>query len=254
MQVEAHSEKSDFRRQALVTGAASGIGRAIAIGMSRRGDRVAILDVDPVGLDGTLELLDGTQHLAVECDVADPAAVAATVATIGDRFGAFASLVNAAGIAVRGRIDSIDLGLVDRMLDVNVKGTYLMIRSAHTLIPSGGSIVNLASAASVRGAPYLAAYAATKGAIDGLTRSLAVELAERGIRVNCVSPGAVATPMLDRLDPPADACADVLVRSRPLDRRAGTTDDVAAAVLYLTSPQAGHVNGINLVIDGGGSC
>lgn len=241
-------------RVAVVTGAGSGIGRATARMFASSGHAVACLDSDPIAAELTVEQITrlGGRARATEVDVTDERSIEAALREVLQRFQGVDTVVNAAGVAYRTRIEDLPIAKFDHMWSVNVRGTYLMcVAAIDSLAERQGSIVNLASVAALRGSAYLGAYCATKGAVAAMSAALAVELSERSIRVNCVSPGAVDTPMLAGLIPPDNAPADLLSRSQSLNGRAATADEVAAAIHFLASPDAGHITGVNLPIDGG---
>ena len=222
---------------ALVTGAASGIGAAVAARFAADGYSVVGLDVAPA---------DGV----VQCDVTSSAAVDAVVGGL-ERLDVVA---NIAGIPQFGRAESITDDEWRRVLDVDLTGAFYVCRAAIPLLrQSRGCIVNLASVAGIQGQAYTAAYSAAKGGLVLLTRALAVELSVDGIRVNCVCPGGVDTPLLQLADFPADADMSLLARlSGPMPALA-TAADVASAVAWLASDAAATVTGIALPMDGGRS-
>jgi NAD(P)-dependent dehydrogenase (short-subunit alcohol dehydrogenase family) len=259
---------TDSARVSLVTGAGSGFGRATAVAMAARGDRVVVADLnDAAGLE-TVELIrsGGGEAGFVGADVSSAAGAGAAVDAASSRFGGLDVLVNNAGIrqdgpesAARPNTWNCDEDIWDRVLTVNLKSIYLCSRAAIPIMigRGGGAIVNVASIAvhvSVGGA----AYAAAKGGIASYTRHVANELGDRNIRVNCVSPGFMRTPMTTRLEAgtPAEqqAWADAWVESRrplvPLGR-VGEVEDIAGAICYLSGDSATFVTGQEIVVDGG---
>lgn len=240
-------------RVAIVTGAASGVGRATAARLASEGAAVACLDIASEQVHETVAALSvlGGRALAYVCDVTDEHAVGRTVDMVADDLGRPSVLCNVAGIG--GLCHSADMALSrwERTLAVNVTGPFLTIRAAipHMLHPHGGSIVNVAASAGLRGAAYAAAYCASNGGLIMLTKALAVEYAERGIRVNAVAPGAVQTPMLASFTLPEGADPRHLPRSRG---RMGlsTADAVAASIAFLASDESLHTTGAVLVMDG----
>lgn len=222
-------------RRALVTGAASGIGAAVAARFRADG-------LDVVGVD--IDESDGVAR----CDVTSPSEVARVVGSL-DRLDVVA---NVAGIPQFGRIEDITDDEWARVLAVDLTGPFLVCRAAVPLLRSSrGCIVNLASIAGLQGQAYTAAYSAAKGGLVLLTKALAVELAPDGVRANCVCPGGVDTPLLAKVDLPADADAGLLARlSGPLPGLA-TAEQVASAVAWLASDAAATVTGIALPMDGG---
>jgi meso-butanediol dehydrogenase/(S,S)-butanediol dehydrogenase/diacetyl reductase len=187
----------------------------------------------------------------VRCDVTDESSCAAAVAHAVETQGRLDILVNVAGIGVASRITDVDPDEWRRIIDVNLTGTFLLIRAAvPALVDATGSIVNMASVAGLRATPYNAAYCASKGGVILLTKSLAIELASAGVRVNAVCPASVDTPFLRNFSLPEGADLSLFARAAsPMGRRV-EPDEVAAAVAYLASDDARTVSGTTLVIDG----
>jgi 2-hydroxycyclohexanecarboxyl-CoA dehydrogenase len=241
-------------RHAFVTGAASGIGRAVALRLAGLGATVTVADRDATGAAATADAVRaaGGQATPAPCDVADGAAVAAAVAAARDAHGPIHVLVNSAGIAGFAPLLDLDEATWDRMLGVHLRGTYLCARTVlpDMLAAGWGRIVNLSSVAGLRGGPQLCHYAAAKAGVVGFTKALAQEVGPRGITVNAVAPGPIDTPMLRGSGIP-DAVLEQSVRSMPVGRL-GTADEVAAAVAWLASPDAGFVTGQVLSPNGGG--
>jgi NAD(P)-dependent dehydrogenase (short-subunit alcohol dehydrogenase family) len=231
-------------RVALVTGAASGIGRATAARLRDEGARVAGLDVAPVDLDGV--------H-GIRCDLRDEDQVDAAVAEAAEWGGRIDLLANVAGVASSAHTTDVTLAEWDRMLAVNLTGTFLACRAARPhLIAAGGAIVNVASLAGVRGWRYSAAYSAAKGGVVALTRALAVEYAPDGVRVACVCPGSVDTPLKRDLVPAPDQDPRLAGHARALlDPPVADPAEVAAAIAYLGSAEARFATGAVLRLDGG---
>jgi NAD(P)-dependent dehydrogenase (short-subunit alcohol dehydrogenase family) len=225
-------------RVILVSGAASGIGAAVADRMSEEGGIVVRSDIVP----------DGGR---VTCDVTDPASCQAAVRHAVDEHGRLDVLVNVAGIGVASRIGDLALEDWQRVLNVNLTGTFLLSQAAlEPLLASRGAIVNMASVAGLRATPYNAAYCASKGGVIMLTKSMALELASAGVRVNAVCPAAVDTPFLRGFRLPDGADMALLSRSTSPMGRLIDVDEVAGAVAYLASDDAATVSGTTLVIDG----
>ncbi|MFE4578019.1 SDR family NAD(P)-dependent oxidoreductase [Streptomyces chartreusis] len=239
---------SDFDGlKALVTGGASGIGRATAELLAARGARVAVLDLDPSSVDKPL--------LAFRADVTDDASVREAVAAAVADLGGLDVLINNAGIGAQGTVEDNDDAEWHRVYDVNVVGMVRMSRAAlpHLRESSHATIVNTCSIAATAGLPQRALYSATKGAVYSLTLAMAADHVREGIRVNCVNPGTVDTPWVGRL---LDAAADPAAERAALEARQPTgrlvsADEVAGAVAYLASPLSGATTGTSLAVDGG---
>ena len=238
-------------RVAVITGAASGIGRACAELFLREGASVALLDrcsaLPP----------DPAKGVGIICDVVSPQEVRAAALQVQERFGSPDIIVNCAAVAVFADTLSTIPADLRTIFDVNVLG---VVNVCQAFVPAmrdrrSGSVVNLSSITGIVGAPGLSAYSASKGAIITLTRTMALELAESNIRVNCVCPASVETPMLqasfDRFSDPAQARA-MNIKRHPLGRL-GSPKDVANLVLFLASDEASWITGGTYVIDGGAS-
>ena len=272
------------RKIAVVTGAGSGIGRGICLRLAEMGACVAALDIDekkaretasqigPAGAGrATVELtakaakgsrrsqrtsVSGPHAMAIKCDVRVALECHQAVASIIEKWGRVDILCNCAGIAIRKDVVDLSEEEWDRVLDVTLKGIYLL---SHEVIPhmmrsGGGSIINIGSGWGLKGGPRAAAYCAAKGGTVNLTRAMAIDHGLQNIRVNCVCPGDVDTPML------RSECAQLgqdarkfmkEAADRPLGR-VGTVVDVANAVLFLASPMASWITGAAFVVDGGG--
>src|ERR1039457_3785706 len=243
---------------AMVTGAASGIGRGIAIRLAEMGTFVSILDIDDIkGRASAVEIeADGGEAVFLNCDVRSAAECRRAVEPVRQRSGKIYILCNCSGIAIRKDIVELTEDEWDLALDVTLKGIYLLSREVvpHMVRNGGGSIVNIGSGWSLKGGPRAASYCAAKGGTVNLTRAMAIDHGKNNIRVNCVCPGDVETPML--LSECAQLGEDVQAfmreaANRPL-ARVGTPDDVANTVLFLVSPMSSWITGAALVVDGGG--
>jgi NAD(P)-dependent dehydrogenase (short-subunit alcohol dehydrogenase family) len=235
----------------LVTGAAAGIGRATAERIASEGARVAILDIAAEGLEETAKRISGAGGTveALACDVSDEVRAGAAVASCVERFGKLDALCNVAGILRFEHFDQISFELWRQVLSVNLDGTFLMSRAALPhLLETKGVIVNVGSTAGLMGLPYGAPYSASKAAVHGLTRAIAVEYAERGVRCNAVCPAGIDTAML-RPRFPKGVKQDLLERASSLQGAAGP-EVVANLIAFLASDEARHINGETIRIDG----
>ena len=241
-------------RVAFITGAASGIGRAAAIAFAAEGARVAILDRSADALrtvEASVKEVGG-EVLAIACDVSSPDQVEGAIKQILDRFGRLDIAFNNAGVENKAApVHEIDLAEWDRIIGINLRGTFLCMKHelAQMVKQGGGVVVNTSSGAGIRGVAGGAAYAASKHAIIGLTRSAALDYAKQNIRVNAVLPGNIETPMMDRFT------GDDIQKAIDLEPvgRLGKPEEIAEAVLWMASDLGGFVTGAATVIDGGWS-
>jgi 3-oxoacyl-[acyl-carrier protein] reductase len=236
-------------RSAVVTGAAGGIGAAVARRLGRDGFAIACLDLDADGAGRVAAEIPGA--IAVGVDVADEEQLTAAATRIRDALGDPWLLVNAAGYFYRHRIPDLTVDEWDRFMAVNARGPFL---TARAFLPAmieahDGCIVNIASTAALRGGHDRAAYCAAKGALLQLTRSLAIDHGPDGVRVASVSPGLIDTPMADWIR--HDEVALDNFRSRVPAGRMGQPEEIAEAVAFLASPAASYTHGTNLIVDGG---
>jgi NAD(P)-dependent dehydrogenase (short-subunit alcohol dehydrogenase family) len=253
---EAVHPTSPLRDKAcVVTGGTRGIGAAIAEGLVDAGARVCVLARDRAAVARTAARLgDGRRErtMGIAVDVADAPAVADAFAAVAEAWGRVDGLVNNAGINKVGNSLEYDLADFAHILDVNVTGLFACSQAAGRVMAArgGGSIVNIASMTSFVGQPERAAYIASKTAVLGLTRALAVEWGPIGIRVNAVAPGYIKTDLTDDLINRGVLQLDVITERTPL-RRFGQPSDVVGAVLFLLSDQAGFATGQAFTVDGG---
>lgn len=239
-------------KSAIVTGGASGIGRAVARKLAQEGARVVIGDRNEAGAKETAEAI-GRNAVAMALDVSDEAACGAIVDKALAVNGGLDILCNIAGVLDFGRFADVDRSRWDRVISVNLTGAYQMCRAAMPhLIASRGNIVNMASAAGLVGVPYNSAYTASKHGVVGLTRALALEFSKEGVRINAVCPGGVKTPMLEQT-PPADIDWTMVMRSASWlnDGEMSEPEDIADAVAFLASPEARRITGVAFSVDGG---
>ena len=239
----------------LITGAGSGIGRTTALACAAEGARLFLADIDAAGGEETTRLVQAAggaaQFMTVDVGEAEP--VAAMVQGAVEVYGRLDGAVNNAGIeGVHQPLVSYPDDVFDQVMRVNVRGVWLCLKAELPVMlrQGGGAVVNIASVAGLIGAPMLSAYDASKHAVVGLTRTAAVECAAHGVRVNCVCPSFIRTPMVERFLTEAPDMARRLTRASPTGRL-GQPDEVAQAIVWLLSDAASFVNGAALPIDGG---
>jgi NAD(P)-dependent dehydrogenase (short-subunit alcohol dehydrogenase family) len=239
------------QKVALVTGAARGIGLAVAKRFLAEGWRVALLDIEGALLDGAIAgLANPETAMALHCDVSDATAVTRALAAVERRFGRLDALVNNAGIAVFAPLLETSDSDWKRVLEVNLTGPFLCTKAAVPLMREhgGGAIVNITSISAVRASTLRSAYGTSKAGLAHLTKQLAVELASLGIRVNGVAPGPVETAMAKAVHTP-EIRADYH-DAIPLNRY-GLEEELAEAVFFLCSERASYITGQILAVDGG---
>ena len=237
----SQSADTSASRVAVVTGGASGIGAAVTARLRAAGAEVQVADLTPTEPGGPV------------VDVADAASVAAFAAEVRARFGRCDLLVNCAGAVAVGTVTECTEPDWHRVFDVNVTGIWQTSRHFLPMMPPGSAIVNVASAAGLRPIPGMAAYVASKAAVVGLTRAMALDHAAQQVRVNCVCPGLVDTPLAataqrERPDATRQSVAgfdDYLIK------RQASADEIAAYVCFLGSPEAGYITGATVTADGG---
>ena len=242
---------------ALVTGAASGIGRATSLVMAREGATLVVSDINAEGGEETLSAIKdlGGQGIFIHADVSKADDVQALVAGVVETYGRLDCAYNNAGIEgfMEGRLHEYPEDIWDRLIDINLKGVWLCLKYEipRMLEQGGGAIVNTASAAGLVGSRRLSAYVASKHAVVGLTKAAALEYARDGIRVNAVCPGIIDTPMVRRLIAGREADDEGPISSLQPVGRLGAPEEIAESVAWLCSDAASLVTGAAMAVDGG---
>lgn len=237
-------------RVALITGGASGIGKAVAGQLAGLGARLAIADRNIEGAEALASQLGSDRALALDVDVADPASVNAMVDAVTDRFGRLDILVHSAGVGIERGFLETTAEEWQRLIDIDLSGTFYCAQAAaRKMVAQGyGRIVTLSSTAGLRGGTGRAAYGAAKAGVVGLTKVMAVELAPYGVTANALAPGAIETELVARMH--SEETRRVYRAGIPMDRY-GTPDETAFTAVFLASEQAGYVTGHILGVDGG---
>jgi NAD(P)-dependent dehydrogenase (short-subunit alcohol dehydrogenase family) len=241
-------------KRAIVTGAANGIGRAIALRLASEGARVVLADVDEEAAGGVADEIDG-ETLVHKTDVTRNEDVEALVGRTVSEWGGLDVMVNNAGVGVAGTATTTTEEEYDRVMDVCVRGTFLGMKHAIPAIKDsgGGSVVNMSSIAGLVGIVDRAVYSAAKGAIYSITRASAIDHVGEGVRVNCIAPGTVDTPWVARItsgyDDPEEARANM--RARQPHGRLVSPEEIAAMAAYLAADESASVIGACMVVDGG---
>ena len=241
-------------KRAIVTGAANGIGRAIALRLTSEGARVVIADVNEDDAQGVAGEIDG-ETLVHKADVTRDGDVEALVGRAVSEWGGLDVMVNNAGVGVAGTAVTTTEEEYERVMDVCVRGTFLGMKHAIPAIKDagGGSVINMSSVAALVGLVDRAVYSAAKGAIYSMTRASAIDHVGEGVRVNCIAPGTVDTPWVARItsgyDDPEEARANM--RARQPHGRLVTPEEIAAMAAYLASDESASVIGACMVVDGG---
>lgn len=241
-------------QKALVTGATRGLGRAIAITLAANGASVACIGTNEAKLNETVEFIRsaGGEADAYVCNVADPAAVAATCDAVIEKWGFVDILVNNAGITRDKLLMQMEDDDWDAVLNINLKGTFLFTRAISRLMISKrkGKIINISSVSGIKGNPGQANYSASKAGIIGFTATVAKEIAKRGVTCNAIAPGFMQTDMTAAL---GEVGLDIAKQTIPM-KKVGQPQDIANAVLFLASPAASYITGQVLAVDGGMTC
>lgn len=237
---------------AVITGGNSGIGLATAKRLKDEGARVAISGRNQKTLDEALKTI-GPDVLAVQSDVAKLADLDRLYAAVTRKFGKIDILFVNAGIAKFAPVTETTEQIFDEIFDINVKGAYFTIQKALPYLNGGASIILNSSVVNGKGMPNTSVYAASKAALRSFARTLAAELVERGIRVNAVSPGPIATPIFDRMGlskEAADEFSRQVKASVPM-KRFGEAEEIAGTVLFLATSDSSYITGVDINVDGG---
>jgi len=244
-------------KKALITGGGSGIGRAAAIIFNRHGSEISIVGRREENLLITASMTDNSHapcHI-ISGDISSPEDARSIIKEAADKMGGIDILFNNAGLYSHGSVEETDDDQWDSLIDVNMKGTYLISKHAIEVMKGkGGTIINNASTLGIKPVPNTAAYSAAKAGVVSLTKSMALELAAHRIRVNCICPGVVETPIHEEIHGANTAAfLDEMAAFHPLGR-VGAPEDVAYAALFLASDEASWITGAILPVDGGINC
>lgn len=235
----------------IVTGAASGIGRATAVRLAGEGARVVCADINGAGAQATADSLPGGPHAAIAYNGAEAASCRDMVAFAAAQLGGIDMVCNIAGVMAWGPVHRFTEDDFDRVVRVNLSSLYYISRAAMPhLLESKGNIVNMSSAAGLVGIAYNSAYCASKAGVIAMTKSMAIEFAAAGVRVNAICPTGVKTPMTGELEWPSDMDPTLLMRNASKMGDMIDPEDVAAAVAFLGSEDARYVSGIAMPVDG----
>ena len=232
---------------AIVTGGASGIGLATTTRLIEDGWRIGVLDMDENALSAAEEQF-GDEAMFLKCDVTDEDDVADALDAVMDQFGLLSGLVNSAGFARNVSVEETDAALFRKLLDVNCVGSFITAHAVMERMAGSLSIVNISSVSGIRANRGYMALGASKAAVKMMTEIMALELGDARIRVNCVAPGPIDTPLMETLDSPRER---EIWQSRIPMNRYGTSQEVAEAISFLMSKRASYITGQTLAIDGG---
>ena len=242
-------------RTVIVTGAAQGIGAAYALALAKEGANLALCDIAaPEATKAAVEAL-GAQVQAAPCDITDGKAVQDFVAQIAARFGGVQVLVNNAalfGNLALKKLEEIESAEWDKVMSVNVRGSFECIKAVTPLMRAAGygKIINVASGTVFKGAPMMLHYVSSKGAIVGMTRAVARELGDAGIRCNCLAPGLTMSPNVQANANWAGKISEANIASRCIKREA-VPEDLTGALIFLAGPDSDFMSGQTVVVDGG---
>ena len=233
----------------LVTGGGSGIGRAACVRFGAEGGRVAVVDLNEERAKETVGMITsaGGQAMAVRANVGSSADIQASIKQVVDAWGRLDVIVNDAAMMTFTPLLDTSEETFEKVLAVNLTSVFRFCKYGIPHMPKGGAVVNVSSVHAHQTTPNVVPYATSKGGVEALTRGLSIELAPRGVRVNCVAPGAVDTPML--WDNP-----NVKSGAETVTGAVGKPEDLAAAICFLAAPEAAFVTGTTLVVDGGRLC
>ena len=242
---------------AVITGAGSGIGRATARLFAEEGARIAIADINHEGAEETLNLIQrgGGSGFCVVMDVAKVSDAEALIRTTADRFGRLDIVVNSAGVELPRSLLETSEEDWERVIAIDLKGVYFVSKwaVAEMVKAGGGVIVNISSGAGIQGFPMMTAYSSAKGGVVAMTRAVAIEYAQQGIRANCICPGVVDTPMsrgyFDSLANPEEVRRQFETMT-PMGRF-GTPEEIARTVLFLACEDSSYLTGAMIPVDGG---
>ena len=239
-----------------VTGAGSGIGRSVALEAAKRGAKLVCVEIDERSLAETVELIESEdgECLAVPCNVVERESIVSAIAQCESKFGSLDALFNVAGIGGLQHTEKVREEEWNRIIGVNLTGTFFASQAALPLLlaQKKSAIVNVASVAGMNGQAYSAAYCASKFGVVGLTKALAVEYVKKGLRVNCVCPAGVKTPLMGKFLPPEDFDGELMARFG-LVKKFTHPEEVANSMLFLASEEARSINGVALAMDFGNS-